>query len=60
MRVLVYRPDKKVHENANVDAECLYYPSGKKYTRPREREREHPLDKITKAKISSSFVEVER
>lgn len=60
MKILIYRPDTKIFDNGNVDKECLYFPNGKKYTEPKEPEYKHPLDKISKAKITSSFVEVSR
>lgn len=59
MKILIYRPDKKegfIYEN--VDADCLYYPNGKQYTKPKQKEIKHPLEQITKAKITNSFVEV--
>lgn len=59
MKILIYRPDQKEgFENENVDADCLYYPNGRKYTEPKPKEVKHPLDRITKAKITNSFVEV--
>lgn len=57
MRILIHRPDK--WDNPKIDKDLLYYPNGKKYQEP-EVERKHPLDKIYRPKITSSFVEVER
>lgn len=57
MKILIHRPDKK--DNPRVDKDCLYFSNGRKYQEP-ERRNEHPLDKIYKAKITSSFVEVDR
>lgn len=57
IRVLIHRPDK--WDNPRINKDLLYYPNGYKYQEP-ERKNEHPLDKIHKYKITSSFVEVER
>ena len=58
MKTLIYRPDKA--DNQNVIEELLYYPNGDKYKRPTPQQPQHPLEKITKIKIKSSFVEVDR
>jgi hypothetical protein len=57
MKILIHRPDK--WDNPRINKDLLYYPNGYKYQEP-ERKNEHPLDKIHKYKITSSFVEVER
>ncbi len=58
MKILIYRPDKKIIDNPNVDFDCLYYLNGCKYFEPKSKEIKHPLEKIHKIKITNSFVEV--
>lgn len=57
MRILIYRPDKK---EPKLDKECLYNSNGSQYKEPEEKPRPHPLDKIYKYPVKSSFIEVER
>ena len=58
MKTLIYRPDKA--DNPNVREDLLYYPNGNLYKKPIPQPPQHPLEKITKIKIKSSFVEVDR
>lgn len=60
MNILIYRPDKKIIEDPNVDCDCLYYPNGRKYAEPKQQDPKHPLEKIHEIKITNSFVEVGR
>lgn len=57
VRLLIYRPDKK---EPKLDEDCLYNPNGSKYKEPEEKPKQHPMDKIYKYPITSSFIEVER
>lgn len=58
MRILIYRPDKA--ENPNVREDLLYYPNGFIYKKPIPQPPRHPLENLTRVKITSSFVEVDR
>lgn len=57
MKILIHRPDK--WDNPKIDKDLLYYPNGKQYREP-EVEHPHPLSKIYRPRITSSFVEVDR
>lgn len=57
MKIFIYRPDKK---QPYIDFDCLYTHKGALYKEPEEKQEKHPLEKITKAKIASSFVEVSK
>ena len=57
LRVYVYRPDKK---EMDIDKELLYNPNGEKYKEPKKTIPIHPLDKIYRPKITSSYIELER
>lgn len=57
LRIYVYRPDKK---EKNIEKELLYNPKGDPYREPQKIIPRHPLDKIYRPKITSSYIEVER
>lgn len=59
LRVYIYRPDKSIYQNENIKNEDLYGPDGKNI-QEKKKIIKHPLDNITRIKIKSSFVEVER
>lgn len=57
LKVYIYRPDKK---EKNIEKELLYNAKGEPYREPKKIIPSHPIDKIYRPKIKSSYVEVER
>ncbi len=57
MKILIYRPDKKI-KDYGIDKDLLYYPDGKKYKEKEVSRKEHPLDLLERRPIKPTYIEV--